>query len=342
MKILITGGAGFIGSNFIHHALQKGHAVINIDALTYAGNLENLEGCSTLKNYYFYQTSICNLSETNQILSQHKPDVIVHMAAESHVDRSIDSPDPFIETNIVGTHKLLQAALSYFESMSRPNHFRFLHLSTDEVFGALGKSGYFTESSLYKPNSPYAASKAASDHLVRAYHQTYGLPTLTINCSNNYGPRQLPEKLLPLITLNALEHKPLPIYGTGKQVRDWLYVDDHIDALFLLLEKGSIGETYCIGDDNEMTNLDVVKKICQILDEIAPSSQLKSYEDLITYVTDRPGHDFRYATDSSKLKGLGWSAQTNLDEGLRKTVSWFKDHFPKGRFNHRHRQGLRS
>ncbi|MFN7662601.1 MAG: dTDP-glucose 4,6-dehydratase [Alphaproteobacteria bacterium] len=342
MKILLTGGAGFIGSNFLIHAIKAGYEVVNVDVLTYAGNLNNLEDYKNHPGHHFYQENICNTENIKTIFQHHKPDVVLHMAAESHVDRSIDCPDPFIETNILGTYSMLEASLDYYKSLSDQSRFRFIHLSTDEVFGALGMEEKFSETSPYRPNSPYAASKASSDLLVRSYFKTYNFPTVIVNASNNYGPRQYAEKLIPLIILNAIEHKPLPLYGNGLQVRDWLYVEDHVDALSLLIEKGKVGESYCIGAENEFTNLSLVNKICDILDAIYPSSKLDSYKDLITFVTDRPGHDFRYATDASKLKTLGWQPKTDLDEGLEKTVRWYLACYTKGGHsqNNRIRIGL--
>lgn len=328
IKILITGGAGFIGSNFVCSALGKGHQVINIDALTYAGSLTNLDGYFSHPSHHFYKQDICNQDEVQKIILKHEPDIIIHMAAESHVDRSIDNPDDFIRTNIVGTHSLLQGCLKYCEQLGKDkeNAFKFIHLSTDEVFGALGKIGKFTESSPYKPNSPYAASKASADHLVKSFHQTYGFPAIIVNSSNNYGARQYPEKLIPLTILNALEGKPLPIYGDGQQVRDWLHVEDHVEALFSLIKHGKTGESYCIGSDNEMTNLMLVEQICDILDQTQPTP--KSYRDLITFVVDRPGHDFRYATDASKLKEhTNWSPRVSLIGGLNQTVKWYLERF---------------
>ncbi len=327
MKILLTGGAGFIGSNFAIHLLEKGHHIINVDKLTYAGNLKNLEDFLNHPNHFFHQVDICDKKSISALLGDYEPDAIMHMAAESHVDRSIDCADDFIKTNINGTYALLECALKYYKKTS--NSFRFLHLSTDEVFGALGPMGRFDETSPYHPNSPYAASKASSDMLVRSYNKTHGLPTIIINASNNYGPKQYAEKLIPLIILNALEHKPLPIYGNGQQVRDWLYVEDHVKALELLLKKGEVGESYCIGANNELTNLQLVETIAEMLDEIHPSSQVSSYKKLITFVTDRPGHDFRYATDSTKLKSLGWAPVISLHNGLKETVEWYVKNFHK-------------
>lgn len=326
MKILVTGGAGFIGSNFICRALAANHHIINIDKLTYAGHLENLDAYQTHANHHFHQLDICNTKDVAALLQNHQPDIVLHMAAESHVDRSIDGADEFLHTNVLGTHSMLESTLKYYQTLSeeRQKLFRFIHLSTDEVFGALGHHGSFTEKTPYAPSSPYAASKAASDFLVRSYHRTFHLPIIIINCSNNFGPKQYPEKLIPLMILNALEGKALPVYGEGKQIRDWLYVDDHIDALLMLLTKGKSGESYCIGGSNEITNLDLVEELCRILDEMRPAQ--KPYKNLITFVKDRPGHDFRYATDCSKIKAeIGWSPKTDFKTALRNTVKWYVD-----------------
>jgi dTDP-glucose 4,6-dehydratase len=332
MRILITGGAGFIGSNFVCQALEKDYQIINVDKLTYAGDLKNLGVYLNHPNHQFYKEDICNKSEIEKLLALHQPDIILHMAAESHVDRSIDCADEFIRTNIIGTQVLLDCALNYYKNLQDKSRFKFLHLSTDEVFGALGAEGSFNESMPYLPNSPYAASKASSDHLVRAYHRTYGLPTIIVNSSNNYGPRQYPEKLIPLTILNALESKPLPVYGEGKQVRDWLFVNDHVDALICLIQQGKIGESYCIGSSNELNNLRLVQTLCQILNEQYPAKV--PYESLITFVKDRPGHDFRYSTDASKLKShTGWSPKMSFQEGLQKTVGWYIDQFEVLRLN---------
>lgn len=322
--LLVTGGAGFIGSNFVLGQAERG--IVNLDALTYAGNPTNLE---TLKNqslHHFVHGSINDESLVNQLFEQHKPSAIVHFAAESHVDRSIKTPRDFMETNVLGTFTLLEAARHYWGKLegAEKQNFRFLHVSTDEVYGSLSPSDpAFRETTPYAPNSPYSASKAASDHLVRAYFHTYGLPVLTTNCSNNYGPYQFPEKLIPLILHNALNDKPLPIYGDGQQVRDWLYVTDHCDAIATVLEKGELGEVYNIGGNNEMANIDVVHHICALLDELRPRAT-GNYADLITYVTDRPGHDRRYAIDASKMKNqLGWSPRETFETGMRKTVEWY-------------------
>ncbi|MBH8573382.1 dTDP-glucose 4,6-dehydratase [Nostocaceae cyanobacterium CENA369] len=325
--VLVTGGAGFIGANFILLARNKQwFNVANLDKLTYASNLENLAQLQNDLNYHFVRGDIGNLELVSYLLEQYQPNAIINFAAESHVDRSILSPQDFIQTNVLGTFQLLEASRFYWEKLSsqRQQKFRFLHVSTDEVYGSLNsKDPAFREETAYAPNSPYAASKAASDHFVRAYYHTYGLPTLTTNCSNNYGPRQFPEKLIPLTILNALDDKPLPIYGDGQNIRDWLYVIDHCEAIYLVLQQGKIGETYNIGGLNEQANLDVVEKICAILDELVPKSDF-SYSSLITFVKDRPGHDRRYAIDCSKIsRDLGWQPQENFDSGLFKTIQWY-------------------
>ena len=336
LKIFLTGGAGFIGSSVIRHIINNTkHSVVNIDKLTYAGNLESLSSIDTNQRYEFEQVDICNALEIKRLFEQYQPDVIMHLAAESHVDRSIDSPGDFIQTNIVGTYVLLEQARSYYSALSgdKKYKFRFHHVSTDEVFGDLRhpaeistseikKESLFSENSSYDPSSPYSASKAASDHLVRSWFRTFGLPTLITNCSNNYGPYQFPEKLIPLVILNALENKTLPVYGKGNQIRDWLYVDDHAKALILVAEKGSIGETYNIGGHNEMENIEVVLTICDILNQLAPTSS--KYEELITFVEDRPGHDLRYAIDANKIKReLGWEPIETFDSGMKKTIEWY-------------------
>lgn len=327
MKLLVTGGAGFIGSAVIRHIIQNtGDSVVNVDKLTYAGNLESLTKVSDSDRYAFEQVDICDRSELDRVFAQHQPDAVMHLAAESHVDRSIDGPAAFIETNIVGTYTLLEAARSYWQSQDEPRKslFRFHHISTDEVYGDLeGPEALFTEQTSYAPSSPYSASKASSDHLVRAWRRTYGLPTLVTNCSNNYGPYHFPEKLIPLMILNALEGKPLPVYGKGNQVRDWLYVDDHARALYKVVTEGKVGETYNIGGHNEKQNIEVVRTICTLLDELA-SSSFSPYESLITYVQDRPGHDLRYAIDASKIqRELGWQPEETFESGIRKTVEWY-------------------
>ncbi len=326
MKVIVTGGAGFIGSAVIRYLInQTDTTVLNLDKLTYAGNLDSLFEVENNPRYHFTQADICDASALQQVFTQFQPDAIMHLAAESHVDRSIDGPAEFIHTNIVGTYTLLETARSYWLDSALGLRFRFHHVSTDEVYGSLSKTGLFSESTPYQPNSPYSASKAASDHLVRAWHHTYKLPIVTTNCSNNYGPYQFPEKLIPLMILNALEGKSLPVYGTGSNVRDWLYVDDHARALCLVLEEGQVGETYNIGGHNEKTNLEVVQALCRILDELRPTTS--PYNQLITFVTDRPGHDMRYAIDASKIQHtLGWQPQETFDSGLRKTVQWYLDH----------------
>ncbi|HBA64924.1 MAG TPA: dTDP-glucose 4,6-dehydratase [Methylococcaceae bacterium] len=327
--ILVTGGAGFIGGNFVRRLVGKdGSKVINLDALTYAGNLETLADLDGNDNHRFVLGSIGDKSLVDYLLARYQPDAIVNFAAESHVDRSIDSPGAFIQTNVVGTYGLLESAKAYWrqlDSEERQN-FRFLHVSTDEVYGSLGAEGKFTEQTPYQPNSPYSASKAASDHLVRAYHHTYDFPVLTTNCSNNYGPYQFPEKLIPLMILNALSGKSLPIYGAGLNVRDWLYVEDHCRAIETVLEKGRIGEVYNIGGNNEKTNLEVVETICAVLDELVPDSNFRPHRNLMQFVQDRPGHDLRYAIDAGKIKReLGWEPQETFETGLRKTVQWYLD-----------------
>ncbi|MFC0321998.1 dTDP-glucose 4,6-dehydratase [Gallibacterium melopsittaci] len=330
MKILITGGAGFIGSAVIRYILQSTpHQVINLDKLTYAANLLFLETIQSNSRYFFEKGDICDRELLDKIFSMYQPDAVLHLAAESHVDRSINKPATFIETNIIGTYTLLETARHYWESLStkKKKNFRFLHISTDEVYGDLqDKQTFFTEDTAYAPSSPYSASKAASDHLVRAWHRTYGLPAIVTNCSNNYGPYQFPEKLIPLTILNALSGKPLPIYGNGLQVRDWLYVEDHAKALYRVLLHGRTGETYNIGGNNERTNIEVVTMICQILEELAPNKPkgIIAYQDLITYVADRAGHDVRYAIDATKIQQeLDWYPEETFESGLRKTVMWY-------------------
>jgi len=330
MKLLVTGGAGFIGSAVIRHIIWNTRdEVVNLDKLTYAGNLESLAEVSDSSRYAFEQVDICNRTDVDRVLKDHQPDAIMHLAAESHVDRSIDGPADFIETNIVGTYTLLEAVRQYWPTLEseRRQNFRFHHISTDEVYGDLGGSeNLFTEQTPYAPSSPYSASKASSDHLVRAWCRTYGLPVMVTNCSNNYGPFHFPEKLIPLVILNALEGKPLPVYGKGEQIRDWLYVEDHAQALYEVVTEGEVGETYNIGGHNEKRNIDVVEAICGLLEELAPAkpSGLVNYRDLITFVTDRPGHDLRYAIDASKIqKELGWVPKESFETGLRKTVLWY-------------------
>jgi len=331
-KLLITGGAGFIGSAVIRHLIDNtAHHVINIDKLTYAGNLESLTTIENSDRYMFEQVDICDATEIKRVFNEHQPDIVMHLAAESHVDRSIDGPGEFIQTNIVGTYVLLEAARSYWSQLDadKQQGFRFHHVSTDEVYGDLeGTDDLFTEETPYAPSSPYSAAKASSDHLVRAWQRTFELPTLITNCSNNYGPYQFPEKLIPLIILNALEGKDLPIYGDGKQIRDWLYVDDHARALVHVALKGEIGETYNIGGHNEKQNIEVVKTVCKILDKLVPSQLqgINRYEELITYVTDRAGHDVRYAIDASKIADeLGWTPDETFESGIEKTVQWYLD-----------------
>ncbi len=324
---LVTGGAGFIGGNFVLDLVEAGsHKVINLDALTYAGNLDTLAQVADDPNHVFMRGSIGDRSLVEQLLAEHRPRAIVNFAAESHVDRSIDGPKAFIQTNVVETLELLEAALAYWGSLEGEERvgFRFLHISTDEVYGTLGATGSFDEESPYRPNSPYAASKAASDHLVRAYHHTYGLPTLTTNCSNNYGPYQFPEKLIPLMIYNALRGEPLPVYGDGRQIRDWLYVEDHCRAVMRVLEDGRPGEVYNVGGHNERTNLEVVRKICSLLDELVPDSPHAPHDSLITFVEDRPGHDRRYAIDAGKIeRELGWTPKETFESGMEKTVRWY-------------------
>ena len=325
MKLLITGGAGFIGSAVVRHAVAQGHAVINLDALTYAACLDNVASVADAPGYAFVQADIRDRAALDTVFSEHAPDAVMHLAAESHVDRSIDEPGAFIDTNVMGTYTLLEAARAFWEARGKPEGFRFHHVSTDEVFGSLGPDGLFTETTPYDPRSPYSASKAASDHLVRAWHHTYGLPVVLSNCSNNYGPYHFPEKLIPVVILNALAGKPLPIYGDGSNVRDWLYVEDHADALLCVLEKGALGQSYNIGGENERTNLELVQTLCAILDGKRPLNE-GSYADLITFVTDRPGHDARYAIDPTRIREeLGWRPSVTVEEGLARTVDWYLD-----------------
>lgn len=328
--ILVTGGAGFIGSAVVRHIIENTQDnVVNVDKLTYAGNLESLESVENNPRYAFEQVDICDAKALARVFEHHQPDAVMHLAAESHVDRSIDGPAAFIETNIVGTYTLLEAARAYWNSLNdeRKAAFRFHHISTDEVYGDLeGTDDLFTETTPYAPSSPYSASKASSDHLVRAWLRTYGLPTIVTNCSNNYGPFHFPEKLIPLMILNALDGKPLPVYGNGQQIRDWLFVEDHARALYKVVTEGKVGETYNIGGHNEKANIDVVRTICSLLEELVPNKPegIAKYEDLITYVKDRPGHDVRYAIDAAKIgRELGWKPQETFESGIRKTVEWY-------------------
>jgi dTDP-glucose 4,6-dehydratase len=338
MKILITGGAGFIGSAVVRNILQNSNdSIVNLDALTYAGNLESIPADLMSDRYVFEQVDICNFADVASVFAQHKPDAVMHLAAESHVDRSIDGPAAFMQTNIMGTFNLLEAARSYWSKLpnNKKSAFRFHHISTDEVYGDLeGTNDLFTEETSYEPSSPYSASKASSDHLVRAWHRTYGLPVIVTNCSNNYGPYHFPEKLVPHVILNALAGKPLPVYGDGSQIRDWLYVEDHARALYKVVSEGKIGETYNIGGHNEKKNIEVVETLCAILDELkpiannpdfsAPSSPMTHYNELITFVKDRPGHDVRYAIDASKIeRELAWIPAESFETGIRKTVEWY-------------------
>ncbi|HPC51248.1 MAG TPA: dTDP-glucose 4,6-dehydratase [Candidatus Cloacimonas acidaminovorans] len=331
-RVIVTGGAGFIGANYLHTLFADPSftgKILNIDKLTYAGNLESLQDLEAKygnSRYFFEQADICDAPKMKEIMHQFQPDTIVHFAAESHVDRSIDGPMEFVQTNLVGTATLLNSALEYYRTLDEEakKRFRFHNVSTDEVFGSLGENGMFTEETPYDPSSPYSASKAGSDHLVRAWQRTFGLPISISNCSNNYGPYQFPEKLIPLMILNCLAHQPLPVYGKGINVRDWLFVTDHCEAINIIIRKGKVGETYNIGGHNEMKNIDIVTTICKILDEMEPSKKLKSYTELITFVQDRPGHDLRYAIDATKIeKELGWKPAETFATGIRKTVAWY-------------------
>jgi len=324
----VTGGCGFIGANFIQYLLKKTKpkSVINLDKLTYAGNQKNLADFEQDPRYIFVHGDICDAELVSRLFTEYQPNYIINFAAESHVDRSIDGPAEFIQTNIVGTSVLLQESLKYYSTLKGKESelFRFHHVSTDEVFGSLSESGFFTEETPYDPSSPYSASKASSDHLVRAWHRTFDLPVLISNCSNNYGPYQFPEKLIPLMILNCLEEKPLPVYGTGENIRDWLYVEDHCDAIYTILQKGTIGETYNVGGNNEIKNIQIVEVICDVLNDIHPAGSGKSYHELITFVKDRPGHDFRYAIDASKLKKeIGWEPKESFNTGIQKTIEWY-------------------
>ena len=325
MKLLVTGGAGFIGSAVVRLAVARGHEVVNLDAMTYAANAANVAPVAASNLYTFEHADIRDRAALDRIFATHRPDAVMHLAAESHVDRSIDGPADFIETNVTGTFNMLEAARSHWVAQGRPASFRFHHISTDEVFGSLGDTGQFTETTPYAPNSPYSASKAASDHLVRAWHETYGLPVVVTNCSNNYGPYHFPEKLIPVVILNALHGRPIPVYGAGTNVRDWLYVEDHADALLCVLERGAVARSYNIGGENEARNIDLVHMICALLDDLRPEGA--PHARLITFVTDRPGHDARYAIDPARIRDeLGWRPSVTLEQGLRKTVQWYLDH----------------
>ena len=326
MKFLVTGGAGFIGSAVVRFLVDRGFSVINMDKLTYAGHLESLESVQGHKNYNFEKGDICNPDLVEELLNKYQPHGIIHLAAESHVDRSIDGAAEFIKTNIIGTYTLLEKSIHYFNSLAgnKKNHFRFLHVSTDEVYGSLGDDGYFTEDSLYDPHSPYSASKASADHLARAWHHTYGLPVLITNCSNNYGPYQFPEKLIPVVILKALQGESIPVYGKGKNVRDWLFVDDHVKALIKIFTKGIPGETYNIGGHCERTNIEMVHTICDTLNKLVPKENGTGYREQIIYVADRPGHDYRYAIDASKIKKeLNWMPEESIESGIEKTIKWY-------------------
>ena len=324
MKLLVTGGAGFIGSAVVRQAVAAGHEVVNVDALTYAACLDNVANVSDAPGYAFAQVDIRDRAALDRVFADHAPDAVMHLAAESHVDRSIDGPGTFVETNVMGTFHLLEAARAFWAARGRPDAFRFHHVSTDEVFGSLGADGQFTETTPYDPRSPYSASKAASDHLVRAWHETYGLPVVMTNCSNNYGPFHFPEKLVPVVILNALAGRPIPVYGAGENVRDWLFVEDHADALLTVLRDGKVGRSYNIGGENEVRNIDLVRMICGLLDMRRPLDA--PHADLIEFVTDRPGHDARYAIDPSRMRDeLGWRPSVTLEQGLERTVDWYLD-----------------
>ena len=324
MKLLVTGGAGFIGSAVVRQAIGLGHEVVNLDALTYAACLDNVADVADAPGYTFVQGDIRDGALLETVFADHAPDAVMHLAAESHVDRSIDGPGAFIDTNVLGTYMLLQAARGFWEGQGKPQGFRFHHISTDEVFGSLGAAGQFTEDTPYDPRSPYSASKAASDHLVMAWHHTYGLPVVLSNCSNNYGPYHFPEKLIPVVILNALHGKPIPVYGQGENVRDWLYVEDHADALLTVVQRGQVGRSYNIGGENEARNIDLVGMICTLMDEMVPEGA--PHDRLITFVTDRPGHDLRYAIDPRRMRNeLGWRPSVTLEEGLRRTLRWYLD-----------------
>ena len=328
MKLLVTGGAGFIGSAVVRLAIQRGHAVVNLDALTYAACLDNVAGVAGHPAYAFEHADIRDRAALDRVFDTHKPDAVMHLAAETHVDRSIDGPGAFVETNVTGTYNMLEAARGFWQAQGKPDQFRFHHISTDEVYGSLpaDPAVKFTEDSPYDPRSPYSASKASSDHLVRAWHETYGLPVVLSNCSNNYGPYHFPEKLIPVIILNALAGKALPIYGDGSNIRDWLYVEDHADALLLVVREGRVGRSYNIGGDNERSNLELVQTLCSILDVLRPRSDGRPYAEQIRFVADRPGHDARYAIDPSRIRTeLGWRPSVTVEEGLKKTVQWYLD-----------------
>ncbi len=322
MKVIVTGGAGFIGSAVVRLAIARGHEIVNLDALTYAACLDNVASVSKSPLYSFEEADIRNRAALDRIFADHEPDAVMHLAAESHVDRSIDGPGTFIDTNVTGTYTLLEAARAYWTRRGKPAGFRFHHVSTDEVYGSLGATGKFTETTPYDPRSPYSASKASSDHLVRAWGETYGLPVIVTNCSNNYGPFHFPEKLIPVVILNALHGRPIPVYGKGENVRDWLFVEDHADALLTVLANGAVGRTYNIGGENEARNIDIVRTICRLLDERRPENA--PHDRLIEFVTDRPGHDMRYAIDPTRIREeLGWRPSVTLDEGLARTVDWY-------------------